>query len=295
MLLHNVALLPLILLLSGWLPLVPLPASAETTVPIQQEADAAVAEIARLSDALMMGDIVDVMRTEGIDYGTDLEDEMFPGRGGEDWARIVAAIYDPAEMRKRFDARLTEELRDAPEVVAQAMAFFTSTQGQRILKLEIEARRALADEEAEEAAKVVVEDMIANADPRMEVLRLFAETNELVEMNVTGALNANLAFYKGLEEGGAFGGEMTEDQMLSDVWSQEAEVRGQTEEWLFSFLALAYAPLSETDMSAYQAFSETAEGQRINQALFAAYEAVFFPISRELGLAAARQMQGEDI
>ena len=220
---------------------------------------------------------------------------MFPGRGGAEWTGIVGAIYDPAVMRGRFEARLAAELNGDAETVAQAMAFFGSAQGQRILGLEIGARRALTDDAAEEAAKVTVEDMIAKSDPRMDVLRTFAETNELIEMNVTGALNANLAFYQGLDEGGAFGGEMTEEQMLNDVWGQEAEVRGQTEEWLFSFLALAYAPLSEADMAAYQAYSETPGGRRMNRALFAAFEAVFTPISHDLGVAAARRMQGEDI
>ncbi len=269
------------------LAMVPGPASAQTEV--------AAPAIKRLSDALMMGDVVAVMRDEGIEYGGTLEDEMFPGQGGADWKAAVSSIYDTERMRREFDARLSRELQASPEAVEQSLAFFESAQGKRILALELEARRALTDDKAEEAAKVAVEDMIAGADPRMDVLRAFAEANALVELNVAGALNANLAFYKGLDEGGAFGGEMTEDQMLADVWGQEADVRAQTEEWVYSFLALAYAPLSDADMAAYQAFSESPAGQQINAALFAAYDAVFTPISRKLGVAAAGQMQGEDI
>jgi hypothetical protein len=255
----------------------------------------AAADIGLLGDTLLMDQVVTVMRDEGIEYGTTLEEEMFPGRGGDDWTGVVSKIYDTAQMRARFDTQLTKELQDAPDAVSDSLRFFTSPQGKRILALELEARRMLTDDAAEEAAKVAVEDMIADSDPRMQVLRDFAEANALIEMNVTGALNANLAFYKGMDEGGAFGGEMTEDQMLSDVWEQEPEVRAQTEEWVYSFLALAYAPLSEADLAAYQAFSESPSGQKVNAALFAAYDSVFTPISRDLGRAAARQMQGEDI
>ncbi len=293
MLFRSLAMLMTALVLG--LPTTVVPGIATAQTMAEEPTKDTAADIALLSEALMMHEVVVVMRDEGIEYGATLEEEMFPGRGGAEWTRIVGGIYDPATMRGRFDAQLTKELQKDPEAVAASLQFFTSAQGKRILSLEMEARRALRDDAADEAAKVAVEDMIANADPRMEVLRRFAEANALIELNVAGAMNANLSFYKGLDEGGAFGGEMTEDQMLSDVWDQEAEVRGQTEEWVYSFLALAYAPLSDADMNAYQAFSESEAGRRVNAALFAAYDSVFTPISRDLGLAAARRMQGDDI
>lgn len=272
-----------------------LPLAAQSPAPVPAEAAAIPAEIAALSETLMIAEVMAVMREEGIDYGSTLEAEMFPGRGGAEWQAIVALIYEPAEMQQMFEARLAEELQGEPEAIAAMADFFGGERGQRILRLELEARRALMDDTAEEAAKVTVQDMIAEDDPRMEVLRRFADTNDLIESNVAGALNSNLAFYEGLSEGGAFEEPMTEDQMLADVWSQEPEIRADTEEWLYSYLALAYQPLSDEDMGAYQAFSETAAGQKLNSALFAAFDVVFTRISRDLGRAAARQMQGEDI
>jgi hypothetical protein len=110
-----------------------------------------------------------------------------------------------------------------------------------------------------------------------------------------GALNANLAFYRGLADGGALGPEMTEDEMLSSVWSQEADVRQQTVEWLFPYIALAYGPLSDDELAAYTEFSASGAGQALNSALFAAFGEVFGGISQALGAAAAVQMQGQDI
>jgi hypothetical protein len=48
-------------------------------------------------------------------------------------------------------------------------------------------------------------------------------------------------------------------------------------------------------MTAYVAFSQTPEGQRLNGALFAAYDKVFRKVSYDLGRAAALLMQGSDI
>ncbi|NUB46584.1 DUF2059 domain-containing protein [Fertoebacter nigrum] len=251
-------------------------------------------QILALTEALMIGPVIDVMRAEGLDYGSSLEGELFGGSGGARWQAVVGMIYDTATMRERFDAVFAAELATDPELEAM-LSFFGSAQGQRILTLELEARRALMDEAAEEAAKVAVEDMIADADPRMEVLRRFAEANDLIESNVAGALNSNLAFFKGMSEGGAFGDAMTEEQMLADVWGQEPEIRTETTDWLFPYLALAYGPLPDEDMQAYLAFSETPAGQRLNAAVFAAFDKVFTAISYDLGRAAARQMQGEDI
>lgn len=272
------------------------PAQAPVQTPVQIPVEAPVpADIAALSETMKIDAVMEVMRLEGLEYGSTLEAEMFPGRGGAEWRAVVGLIYDPAVMRRRFDAALGAELADDPAAVAVMQDFFAGERGQRILSLEIEARRALMDDATEEAAKIAVEDMIAAQDPRIEVLRRFSETNDLIESNVTGALNANLAFYQGLSEGGAFENEMTEEQMLSDVWSQEPDIRAETEEWLFSYLALAYQPLSDEDMAAYQAVSETPEGRKLNAALFTAFDAVFTAISRDLGRAAARQVQGEDI
>lgn len=270
-------------------------ALAETSPPVLPHGAAIAPEVARLSNTMMIGTMMEVMHDEGLDYGHTLEAEMFDGRGGAGWQAVVGLIYDPVVMRERFDAAFAAEISDDLSAVAQMQDFFGSALGQRILTLEIEARRALADEAVEDAAKTAVETMIADADPRMQVLERFEKTNDLIESNVAGALNSNFAFFQGLAEGGALTVDMTEQEMLATVWSQEEQIREDTRDWLFSYLALAYGPLSEADMAAYQAFSETGAGQRLNAALFQAFDVVFTQIARDLGLAAARQMRGEDI
>lgn len=249
----------------------------------------------QLSQTLRLADLIGVMRDEGLDYAETLEADLFPGQGGAAWRDRVALVYDAPAMLRRFDARFAREMADDPAAVTATQAFFGDARGQRILTLEIEARRALMDKAVEDAAKARAEEMAADQDPRMAALRRFAVANDLIESNVMGALNANLAFYQGMAEIGAFGDEMTEEQMLADVWGQEAEVRTETEDWLYPFLALAYGPLSDGDLEAYTEFSQTPAGKKLNVALFAAFDEVFVQVSRDLGRAAAQQMQGQDI
>lgn len=263
---------------------------AETVVVTQTPATAA-----DLSRILQIPGIIAVMRLEGLDYGRSLEDEMFPGRGGDAWDATVALVYDEPTMLRRFQTAFAAELQGDPAAVAAVAGYFDTPLGQRILTLEVEARQALLDKAVEAAAKERADQMAADADPRMAALRDFATANDLIEANVQGALNANLGFYQGMAEAGAFGEDMTEDQMLADVWGQEPDIRTETVDWLFPFLALAYGPLSDADLQSYTDFSRTPAGKKMNTALFAAFDAVFVQISRDLGRAVAHQMTGDDI
>jgi hypothetical protein len=270
---------------------------AEVTAPQDTAPDMAVKpeRIAALITTMRIGEMLDVMRSEGLAYGTSLEDDMFGGNAGAGWSGTVGRIYDVAPMQRQIEDVLLQQFASDPAVLGDIEAFFSSDQGQRIVMLEVEARRAMLDDAAKEAAELGATQMTEDRDPRMDLLKRFAEVNDLIEMNVAGAMSSNLAFYRGMADEGAFDKELTEDQMLADVWAQEPQVRADSEKWLMSFLTLAYEPLADEDLEAYIAFSESASGQRLNAALFAAFDQVFRKISRDLGQAAARQMQGQDI
>lgn len=253
------------------------------------------ASVSGLTQILKLPDLLEVMRLEGVDYGAQMEEELFPGKGGAPWASIVGLIYDGPTMLTRFEAAFAEQLVGREAEIAAMQTFFSSDLGQRILALEVEARRSLLDDAVEEAAKARAEDMEAAGEARFADLQKFTEVNDLIEANISGALNSNLAFFQGLAEVGGLSEGMTEDDMLSDVWSQEPEIRAETEAWVYPYLALAYGPLSDDEMATYLQFSESLPGQVLNSALFAAFDVLFRGISRDLGRAAAKQMMGEDI
>ncbi|TCO72541.1 DUF2059 domain-containing protein [Rhodovulum euryhalinum] len=246
-----------------------------------------------LMRALALDDLVAIVREEGLGYGVEIEDEMFPGRGGDRWDAAVAQIYDGGRIGTELRDTLAGELSGAD--LGPLVEFFGSETGARIVSLELSARRALLDDEVEKGSLERLEEMQADGDPRLDLIERFVEANNLIEANVAGALNSNYAFYTGLADGRAFDFEMTEEQMLEDVWGQEPEIRDETREWLFSYLAMAYAPLSDETLEEYIALSETPEGAALNAALFAGFDVAFTRISRELGLAAATFIAGQDI
>jgi hypothetical protein len=251
--------------------------------------------VAALSQALQLEALFDALREEGLGYGETLEADMFPGGGGPQWAAAVAAIYDPTTLRGLFEASLESELGSDPEALTGILAFLTSDLGKRVVGLEIEARRAFLDTATEEAARVAADNRFADRDPKARLLERFIAAGDLVEMNVAGALSGNLAFMTGMSEAGAYGQEIPEEDLMSDVWAQEEQIRGDTSSWLYAYLGLAYDPLTEAELQTYIDFMESPEGKRLNAALFTAFNDVFRQVSHDLGRAAGLAMIGTDI
>lgn len=246
-----------------------------------------------LFDLMMMPELIEIMQGEGLEYGASIGEDLLGGAQGAQWEETVGRIYDVERMEESIRAQFILALGDAN--LPDLFAFYSSEMGQEILSLEVSAREAMVQEEVEEAAREFAAIAMADETPRFALVEEFADVNDLIERNVTGGLNSNYAFLRGLSQGGGFGGSLTDDQILSDVWAQEPEIRTNTTEWVFSFLMLAYQPLSDSELSAYIAFATTEEGQDINRALFEAFNAEFDQISYALGFAAAEQMRSTDL
>ena len=271
------------------------------TLPQRAQAQAQPAEVGHaaaikaFSQALMIGDVLDVMRAEGIAHSAELSDSLFPGENAAAWAALVSMIYDTSKMHSRFDAALAVAIGDDIETLKAAQVFFASDLGQRIMTLEIAARRTLLDKAAEATAEESWAGLVADKAARADQIIRFSSANDLIESNVMGALNANLAFYRGLSGAGGFGDGIPEDEMLAEVWGQEPDIRRDTTDWLYPFLSLAYQPLTDAELDRYTAFSETDVGRKINAAIFVAFDAVMVAVSVDLGQAAGRLMAGQDI
>lgn len=245
---------------------------------------------AAVLETLRIPELLEVMHDEGMDYGRTLAEQMFDNADEPGWEATVGAIYDTGRMRAVFAEGFDRVIAEDPALAAEGAAFFSGEPGAKIIGLELEARRALLDPDVEDAARLAFQDMVAAGDPRIDLLEGFARTNDLIEANVAGALNANLAFLKGMAAAG-----QTEDDLLAEVWAQETQVRAETRDWLFPFLALAYQPLTDEELRAYVEFSASPAGQLLNRALFAGFDGVFVLVSGDLGEAAGLELRGRDI
>ncbi len=281
------------LLLSTLFVLVAAGVGAQTVPDPARATEEARQRMTPLLDAMRIPALLEIIQREGLKHAEDLEADMFPGRGGTQWPQMVAQIYGPARAQGIMLDELAADLE--PWHIDPLMDFFESELGARIVSLEISAREAMIDPSVETASNEFLDGMRAGGAGRLDLLEAFVTINDLIDMNVTGALNANYAFYSGLNNAGAFDRFLGEEDMLREVWSQEADIRDETDLWVHSYLALAYQPLTDAELEKYIAMSETESGKALNTYLFAAFDEVFQTLSYDLGMAAARFMSGEDL
>lgn len=244
-----------------------------------------------LIDALGVPQIVSIMREEGLEYGETLAEDMVPGGSTGGWQATVDRIYDEARMLDTVRGVFAQEFGEAD--LAPLMDFFTSETGQQVVSLELSARTAMREDEIEEAARAAYRDLEGTDSDTLATISAFVEANDLVEANLVGALNANYMFYLGLVDGGAIN--MSEQEILTEVWSSEDETRADTREWVYAFLLMAYRPLEDGVVANYTELSRSAPGKALNRALFAGFNKMYDDISYALGMAVARQMQVQEL
>lgn len=237
--------------------------------------------------------MIELMRIEGLDYGAELSDDLFPGLGGARWEELVSDIYDVDRMMDVFVEGFVENFDE--ENYAPVEDFYATDLGKEVVALELATREAFLEEAVEDAAKESIIDFEENRPDTFGQIAEFIELNNLIDENVIGALNANYAFMVGLSDGGGFPTALTESQILADVWAQEPEIRQNSTEWLFAYLLMAYSSLPQDDMETYLELSRTEAGQGLTRALFHGFDDMFVQISRELGLAASRFMAGQEL
>lgn len=260
-----------------------------------EEARVALVSIEDLGRVLQFDSMFEVLRDEGIARANDLADQMLPQGRGPGWDRALARIYDGPRLRAAFNRALRVELAKDPQAAAEIRAFFASELGQRVLTLEIGARRAFLDVAQEEAARVAADTPETARDPKWRQIQRLIEAGDLVEMNVAGGLSGSLAFMQGLQEVGADGPGLPIEKLATDVWGQEAGLRADTGSWLKAYFGLAYSPLNEAELETYVSFLESPAGRRYSAALFVALDTVFRPLSRDLGRAVAEAAQSHEI
>ena len=246
-----------------------------------------------LFDALGLPDIVDIMREEGVVYGAQIGTDLFPNQVSPAWRATVETIYDSSAMHASVEAAFIHALDN--QDVTPMVAFFSSDLTKTLVSHEVSARRALLDDTVDQASKDVATVAKFNNTERFQLVDAFVQTNDLIEINVAGAMNSNVAFYMGLMAGGALDEALTQDQILNDVWDQAADIRANTSEWVYGFLLLAYDPVRGADLETYTAFSASDTGFALIGALFAAFDDMFDSISFALGREAARVIAGQDL
>ena len=245
-------------------------------------------KVERLALAMHLMQAMDIIVDEGDTQRQELDKTLLDNSGGEFFEAQVEDIFDPVWMRNRMTDAFEVGLTDAQ--LDQAIVFFESDLGQTIITLENSARRAFLDETIEDMAREAYENA-SKDDVHYELVDEFIQVNDLIDLNVQGALSADYNFFKGLK----YGPSSDDAELLAQLLAEQDAVTADTTSWVYSFLLMAYAPLDETQMREYIAFSRTETGKALNDALFDGFDRMFDGISFRLGEAVAQVLNAPDL
>lgn len=244
-----------------------------------------------LMDVLRLDEVAVILQAEGMEYAENLNQEMLRGQGGPGWQLQVDAIYNTQRMTETLRGYLEAELQD--DMREDAISFFASGTGAQIITLENAARAAIGSQDIEDAARTKFAELEGTGDPRLAQITALIDSGDMINRNVTAAMNSNYQFMRGLADGGAV--DMTDAEMLAEVTEQQDAITDDTTGWLYGFLLLAYSPLDDAQLDQYIAFAETKPGIALNRALFDGYGAAYAEISYALGRAIALNMVAEEL
>ena len=251
------------------------------------------AQMARLWAALRMEDSLSIMHREGREHALNSAEALTGQAANDSWRGIVERIYDPEPLRALVYDAMQEALvgRDMSEMVS----YYESPQGARVIALEISAREAYLSPGVEEAAREAW-NWGAKDGARADLIRQFVNDGDLVERNVAGALNSNVAFLTAFAAASPKEYEVLDERaILAEVMGEEAQIRVDTTEWLFGYLSLAYAPLSDAELQRLVALSASPAGRALNAALFHGFHPMYQKVARGLGQAAGQAQSQQEL
>ncbi|TBN39525.1 DUF2059 domain-containing protein [Paracoccus subflavus] len=265
------------------------PVAAQPRMPFPQ--------VARLVwDTMRLDDLAPLIRDEAVAEGALMGETLFPGGETDRWAEIVAAIHDPARLRVLFVAGMTAALAGTDLRDLQAgLDFYRGDLGQRLLELEIVARRAMLNEAVEDAARAAFARAQQDGTHRAELIARLIDTADLVEPNVASGLNAAIAFAQAFQGAGGLPMPMTQEEILTDAWAREPQLRADAQDWIGAYLFLAYAPLTDAQLETAIAFAGSPGGRAIARLMLAGFDTAFLQVSRDMGVAAAIEIRARPL
>lgn len=250
----------------------------------------------RVWRVMEMEQMMPILRDEALAESEGMAEMLFLDGGTDVWRDQVGAIHDPLRMQEMFVEGMTKAAPSMNgERIEDALDFYETDLGKRIMGLEVSSRIAFLDKAVEQDARDTYAREAGIGSPLAGQIDRLIEAGDLVDPNVVGALNAVIAFSNGFNDGGGYPMPMSEDQILSDAWAQEPQVRQDTVDWMSAYLMLTYSPLSDDEMEEFIDFAQTEQAMALAGLLFAGFDHAFRQTSYELGLAAAGQLGGRKL
>jgi hypothetical protein len=251
------------------------------TVPVQAIEKT---EVNRLVQVLNLKDLFQELQNEGVTAGIEMLKEE--GQQSQEWVSKLNEIYSSDSMQEFFRNELLK--LNIFEDVENAIDFYETTFGEKLIKNELTTRRILKSELGKAEAKKIFNQLKYFKPNRLKVYQKIIEENHYIEDNVSSSMNSNLAFYQGYSLSLPSDKQrLLEAEIISKIWANEIETRKRMTEWVMSFTSYNYKDLTNNELNNLLDFSKSLPSKRLNNTINYILDKAFEDQSYRLGQAFA--------
>ena len=241
-------------------------------------------EVNRLVQVLNLKDLFQELQNEGVTAGIEMLKEE--GQQSQEWVSKLNEIYSSDSMQEFFRNELLK--LNIFEDVENAIDFYETTFGEKLIKNELTTRRILKSELGKAEAKKIFNQLKYFKPNRLKVYQKIIEENHYIEDNVSSSMNSNLAFYQGYSLSLPSDKQrLLEAEIISKIWANEIETRKRMTEWVMSFTSYNYKDLTSNELNVLLDFSKSLPSKRLNNSINYILDKAFEDQSYRLGQAFA--------
>ena len=241
-------------------------------------------EVNRLVQVLNLKDLFQELQNEGVTAGIEMLKEE--GQQSQEWVSKLNEIYSSDSMQEFFRNELLK--LNIFEDVENAIDFYETTFGKKLIKNELTTRRILKSELGKAEAKKIFNQLKYFKPNRLKVYQKIIEENHYIEDNVSSSMNSNLAFYQGYSLSLPSDKQrLLEAEIISKIWTNEIETRKRMTEWVMSFTSYNYKDLTNNELNNLLDFSKSLPSKRLNNTINYILDKAFEDQSYRLGQAFA--------
>ena len=241
-------------------------------------------QVDRLVQVLNLKDLFQELQNEGVTAGIEMLKEE--GQQSQEWVSKLNEIYSSDSMQEFFRNELLK--LNIFEDVENAIDFYETTFGKKLIKNELTTRRILKSELGKAEAKKIFNQLKYFKPNRLKVYQKIIEENHYIEDNVSSSMNSNLAFYQGYSLSLPSDKQrLLEAEIISKIWANEIETRKRMTEWVMSFTSYNYKDLTNNELNNLLDFSKSLPSKRLNNTINYILDKAFEDQSYRLGQAFA--------
>ena len=139
-------------------------------------------------DHLRLAELIEIVRSEGIDCADSLDTDMLNGQDGPVWAEQIDTIYNIQLMSEI----VRNEIATLPEdQLRQINQFYSGLLGVDIVELEMAARAAMQHIDIKNLAVGSYQIVLAEDPQSVENILTINDADQLIDRNVTATLTPN--------------------------------------------------------------------------------------------------------